>query len=123
MDARREYHVLANEPELAAMLEILRSVTSSLDLRSVTQTIVRYINNVVPSMRCSLVFLDPANKRCFVLASHDDPMINMFELDLGKYPEIRKAIETRAPVLIRDVTTDPIVTGVRDVLSDLGISA
>ena len=120
---RRDEARKLSRNELAALLEILRSVTSSLDLRSVTQTIVRYINDVVPSMRCSLVFLDPSNKRCFVLASHDDPTVNMLELDIGKYPEIRKAIETRAPVLIRDVDTDPIVTGVREILSQLGISS
>lgn len=120
---RRQEARMYSRHELAALLGILRSVTSSLDLRSVTQTIVQHINEVVPSMRCSLVFLDPSNKRCYVLASHDDPTVNMLELDLRKYPEIRKAIETRAPVVIRDVATDPIVAEVRDVLSHLRVSS
>jgi two-component system NtrC family sensor kinase len=120
---RREEAQSMSRRELSALLEILRSVTSSIDVRSVTQTIVRYIDDVVPSMRCSLIFLEPANKRCFVMASHDDPSIDMLEIDLEKYPEIRKAIETRAPVLIRDVGTDPIVSDVSQLLLGLGVTS
>jgi two-component system NtrC family sensor kinase len=40
----------------------------------------------------------------------------MLEVDLDKYPEIRRALETREPVVVEDVAGDPVVASVRDVL-------
>ena len=70
-------------------------------------------------MRCSMLLINEDKTRCYVMASHDDPSIDMFEIDLKKYPEIRCAIETRDRVLIRDVSLDPMMADVRHVLEDL----
>jgi two-component system NtrC family sensor kinase len=42
------------------------------------------------------------------------------EVDLGKYPEIRRALATREPVVVEDVANDPLVEPVRSILLDLG---
>lgn len=105
--------------ELTTLVEILDAVTSSLDVNKVAQTIVQKITEVIPAMRCSMLFINEDRTRAFVMASHDDPSIDMLEIDLQKYPEIRCAIETRDPVLIRDVKLDPMMEGVRQVLEQL----
>jgi PAS domain S-box-containing protein len=105
--------------ELHTLLKILEAIASSLDVRHVTNAIVTYINTVVPSVRCSLLLVSDSAKRCHVIASHDDPDVYMLELDLGKYPEVRRAIMTREPVIISDVSQDPVMAEVQSLLSDL----
>jgi len=107
--------------ELSVLLEILDSVTASLDVREVSREIVSNINKVVPSLRCSLLRIDASGSRCQVLASHDNPDLDGLEVDLSLYPEIREAISTREPVLVRDVETDPVMAGVADRVLRCGI--
>jgi len=44
----------------------------------------------------------------------------MLEVDLAKYPEVRRAVETREVVLIQDVQNDPVLAPVRDILLQQG---
>lgn len=105
--------------ELTTLVKILETITSTLDMRQVTQTVVGYINSVVPAVRISLLYIEEDSGRCFVLASHDDPSVDMLELDLGKYPEIRKAMETRDEVVIPDVAREPMMAPVLPLLQQL----
>lgn len=116
---RREQHDDLKHKELSILVDILDAVTSSLDVQRVASTIVAKITEVIPAMRCSMLLINEDKTRCYVMASHDDPDIDMFEIDLKKYPEIRCAIETRDPVLIRDVQQDPMMVDVRQVLEEL----
>jgi PAS domain S-box-containing protein len=45
----------------------------------------------------------------------------MLELDLAKYPEIRRAIETHGSVVIRDVADDPLMRDVSAILAKLDL--
>lgn len=116
---RRDEAAQLGRHELGTLVKILETITSSLDIRQVTQTVVGYINSVVPSVRVSLLYIEEASGRCYVLASHDDPSVDMLELDLDKYPEIRKAIETRDKVVIEDVASEPLMTPVLPMLQEL----
>jgi two-component system NtrC family sensor kinase len=102
--------------ELRVLLEILETLGSSLDLHQVCLTIVSKITSVIPAQRCSMLFVAPEEPRCFVIASHDDPNLKMLEIDLQKYPEVRRAIDTRNPVLVRNAPDDPIMSEVRALL-------
>jgi two-component system NtrC family sensor kinase len=109
--------------ELVTLLEILDAVNSSLDLEQVTRTVVSKIATIIPVTRCSILFVDRPTRRAYVLASHDDPELDMLEIDLGKYPEVRKAIETRSSVLVEDIASDPLLDEVREYLRDLAFSS
>jgi len=102
--------------ELRVLLEVLETISSSLDLHRVCLTIVSKITRVIPALRCSMLFVDPFEEQCFVIASNDDPNLKMLEIDLKKYPEVRRAIETRNPVLVQNAPNDPIMAEVRDLL-------
>lgn len=94
--------------EVRALLDITEAVNGSLDLREVMSLIVQRVGERVGAQRCSIVFVDQAAQRCFVMAANDNPQADMLAVDLAKYPEIRRAIETGAPVFVEDVANDPL---------------
>ncbi len=116
---RKEEAEALERRELAVLLDILSTVTSSLDLRQVTYGIVSKLSSIVPATRCSLLYVDQDGKRGHVLASHEAPSVNMLEIDLNKYPEIRRAIEKRETMVIQDLLHDPVMSEVREVVRSL----
>ncbi len=116
--ARRETH--REHGEVRALLDITEAVNGSLDLREVMSLIVSRVGERVGAQRCSIVFVDQAAQRCFVMAASDNPQADMLAIDLAKYPEIRRAIETGAPVFVEDVANDPLLEPVRELLLTQG---
>ncbi len=112
--ARRE------SQELRTLLEITEAVTSTLDVRRVMVRIVKRVGETVGAERCSILLVDERRKKCYVLAAREDPDVDMLEVDLAKYPELRQAIETREPVVVEDVENDPLVAPVREILLGQG---
>jgi diguanylate cyclase (GGDEF)-like protein len=55
----------------------------------------------------------------YVLVSHDAPEVRDLQIDLGKYPEIREVIRTRAPISLDDVKKHPLMKEVGDLIKDL----
>jgi two-component system NtrC family sensor kinase len=101
-------------------LEITDAVNGSLDLHEVMSLIVHRVGERVGAQRCSIVFVDREAQRCFVMAASDNPQADMLAIDLAKYPEIRRAIETREPVFVEDVASDPLLEPVRELLLKQG---
>ena len=106
--------------EVRSLLDITEAVNGSLDLHEVMSLIVHRVGERVGAQRCSIVFVDPAAQRCFVMAASDNPEADMLAIDLAKYPEIRRAIETREPVFVEDVASDPLLEPVREILLQQG---
>lgn len=104
--------------ELWALLEISDTVTGSLDLPKVMGTIVRRVSELVGAESCSILIAKDENG--LVIASNDAPEVDMLQVDLAKYPELQRAIETREPVVVEDVEHDPLLDPVRDVLLEKG---
>ena len=118
--ADRFLRARAERGELWTLLEITDAVTSTLDLHEVMSTIVRRVGRLVGAESCSIVLADNGLRNCFVLAASERPEVDMLEVDLAKYPELRRAIETREPVVVDDVGNDPLVASVREVLLEKG---
>lgn len=113
-EARRE------RGDLRALLEIAESVTGTLDTRGVLGRIVSRIGELVQAQRCSILIVDDRMSRCYVIAASDNPEATMLEVDLDKYPEVRRALRTREPVVVGDVENDPLVEPVREILLGQG---
>jgi PAS domain S-box-containing protein len=113
-DARRE------SEELRALLEITDAVTGTLDLRQVMRLVVQRVGDLVRAQRCSILLVDEQLRNCFVVAANDNPSVDMLEVDLAKYPEVQRAIDTREPVIVHDVENDPLVAPVREQLLKMG---
>ncbi|MDX1387936.1 MAG: histidine kinase dimerization/phospho-acceptor domain-containing protein, partial [Acidobacteriota bacterium] len=106
--------------ELRALLEITDAVTGTLDVHKVMHAIVDRVGEEVNADRCSILLVDEMVHTCYVLAASDNPEADRLEIDLRKYPEIRRAVETREPVVIEDVDHDPLVEPVRDFIVERG---
>lgn len=99
----------------SVLLDIASSVTSTLDtqtiLRQVVERVARSLDDV---FRCSIVYIQNNSSCGHVVASSDDPELCSLEIDLEKYPEIKQAIATRKPVVVEDVSSDPLLDVVRN---------
>ena len=106
--------------ELKTFHEITAATTSTLELREVFYLIVQRIAHLVGARRCSVLTVDSKTGTCSVLASSDDPGITGLVLDLNKYPEVQKAIDTHETVVINDVACEPLMQSMKATLDKLG---
>jgi two-component system cell cycle response regulator len=96
--------------DLEALIDISRLVASTLEAEEVLKLLVRKVEGVLRADRCSVIFIKEGDTRVgYVMASHDDPEISRLEIDLNKYPEVQRAMETGNTVVIRDALKDPLV--------------
>jgi two-component system, cell cycle response regulator len=109
-----EARVATDEARVRAeMIDILHEITDSLKPDEIYQILTRRVARVLGVTRCSMVLASPGSALGLVVASHDNPMVRNLEIDLVKYPEVRRALETGRPVLVRDIHTDPLYEEVR----------
>jgi PAS domain S-box-containing protein len=80
------------------------------------------VGEAVGLERCSVLLVESSDGRSLVLASSDSPDVDRLEIDLSRYPEVRRAIERREPVLIQDVQNHPLMDDVRHFISDAGFN-
>ena len=119
----RQRQTEKEKEELQAFLEITTATNSTLDLHQVLFQVAQRVAGLVNALRCSILRVDEAQGSCRVLASSDDPGVCDLVLDLRKYPEVRRAIETRRPVVIDDVATDHLMESVREQIRRLGFES
>jgi two-component system NtrC family sensor kinase len=106
--------------ELKTFHEITAATTSTLELREVFYLIVQRIAQLVGARRCSVLTVDAKTGTCSVLASSDNPGVCGLVIDLDKYPEVRRAIDTRETVVINDIAAEPLMQPMKDTLDKLG---
>ncbi len=106
--AEVQRHVARDKSDLSSVLEILKAISSRRRSHDVLYVFVEQIARVVDTQRCSVVRVWGGDDKCHVLASHEDESINDLVIDIDKYPELRRALETREKVVIRDSRRDPL---------------
>ncbi|HET6515894.1 MAG TPA: sensor domain-containing diguanylate cyclase [Thermodesulfovibrionales bacterium] len=107
--------------DLQTIIELTYLVSSTFNPQEILYLIVKKISEVIPVTRCSIVRIEGDKRYAHVASTFEDPALKNIKLDLTKYPEIRKALSSREPVVVKDVNTDPLMERVKDVLSPLGI--
>ena len=95
------------------MVDILQEVTASLKPEEIYHILVRRVARGLKISKCSLIFATPGEEEATVVASYENPMLRDLRIDLGRYPEIRRALDTRQTVLVTDVATDPLYAEAR----------
>lgn len=115
--------VKEEEEEKSVLLNVSKSLASTMHPYDTLYTIVSKIAEIIEVKRCSIIYVDPAKKKGTVMASHDSRDIKHLEIDLEKYPEIQKIMETGEPVIVNDVYTDPILFSVREVLNLIDVKS
>jgi diguanylate cyclase (GGDEF)-like protein len=121
---RAEFEAMKREIwELGISVEISQLVSTILDPKELLYRIVKKISDVMSVNRSSIIRVDWLRKSAFVVASHEDPNIAGLRLNLKKYPEILAALSSREAVLISDISSDPLMKKVRDLILPLGIKS
>jgi GAF domain-containing protein len=91
---------------LAAIVDILQEVSSSLHFVDVLQTIARKLGESFGLDRCS-IFLSGDRDEVRLVASYEDPTIRNLLVGLNRYPELKRAFESGETVFIPDAANDP----------------
>lgn len=115
--------VKTGEEEKTALLDVSQSLASTMNPHDTLYTIVSKIAEVIEVKRCSIIYVDPSSKQAYVMASHDSKEVKHLKVDIEKYPEIQRVVETGKSVVINDVYTDPILFSVREILSLIDVKS
>jgi two-component system cell cycle response regulator len=117
------FRELFNEKrDLEAIIELSFLVTSTLDPKEVLYFVVKKLSEMIEVTRCSIISIGFGEKRyANVVSSFESPEIRNIKLDLRKYPEIRKALKTKKPIIIEDAINNPIMKSVKKMIEPLGI--
>jgi GAF domain-containing protein len=108
---------------LVAVVEMLDAITGSFEVPDIVQSVVHKLGEMYGLDRCSVFLAERGNRTARLMATYEDPSLSNHLVDLERYPEIRQALETNSPVIIADVGSDTLVSGVRGALVDRGIRA
>lgn len=114
-------HLRKEAANLQAINELTYLTSSTLDPQEILYLTVKKISEVIPVNRCSIIRVDARKRYAYVAATYEDPKLRNIKLDLKKYPEIRKGLMSKEPIVINDINTDPVMEEVRDIISPLGI--
>lgn len=107
--------------DLQTLIDLINLISSTLDPQEILYLIVKKISEIIPVNRCSIIRIDTKARFGYVVSTVEDPNLRNIKLDLKKYPEIKKALISKMPVVISNVKSDPIMKSVRDIIVPLGI--
>ncbi|NOZ25502.1 MAG: sensor domain-containing diguanylate cyclase [Nitrospirae bacterium] len=112
----------AEKRDLEAIVELTYLISSTLDPREVLYFVVKKLSEMIEVSRCSVISIGFGEKRyAHVVSSFEDPGVSDIRLDLRKYPEIKKALTSKRPIVIQDAMEDPVMKSVRAAIEPLGI--
>ncbi len=106
------------------LLDIAQAATSSLELDQILRIAVEKVSRVITTDRCSIVLVEgSATRLARVVASQEEAGPMPLQVDLARYPELRRALETREPVYVEDAGADPLMQEVRSKIEPLGVKS
>ena len=117
-----DFYAALERGDLQMLLELYDTVFALRNPMKILQMIVDRLAELLNVERCSIVSVS-SNGELIVKASshlHENPEIR---LELDRFPEIRKALETRSAVVIDDVGNDPLMQSVQPSLSSLNFKS
>jgi PAS domain S-box-containing protein len=107
--------------DASLLLELSQTLASSLDMQLILHTVSRLIAEVIALERCSIILLDPNDDDAIMVAASEDRAVRDLRIRLTNYPEVKRCVETGAPVLIADVECDPLLQSVSNTLLERGV--
>jgi len=102
---------------LLAVVEILQEIAGSLHFVDVVQAVTRRLGEAFGLDRCSIFLAERGGETVRLVASYEDPSIRNYVVDLARYPELRRALETGQIVFIPEVVGDPGLRHAQDALA------
>ena len=87
------------------VLELTRALSSNLELREILYLVVRRLADAIRVDRASIVLGGDDPSTAFVIAASDDEELRDLPIELDKYPEIRRVLDSGEPFVIENSTT------------------
>jgi len=108
--------------DLLMLLELSESIAVLRNPLKILRLIVEKMADVIDVARCSIVSLG-SHGELIVRASSDLRKNTEIRLEIERYPEITRALETRRAVVVNDIKSDPLMEPVRQYVSDLAFNS
>src|SRR2546430_12203731 len=102
---------------LLAVIEILEEISGTLHFVDILQAIPRKLGETFGLDRCSIFLAERGRPSARLVASYEDPSIRNYVVDLERYPELRRALQSGETVFIPEATDDPTLKHVRGALA------
>jgi len=102
---------------LITVIDILQEISGTLHFVDILQTIARRLGETFGLDRSSIFLADRGGRTVRLVASYEDPSIRNLIVDLARYPEIQRAMETGETVFIADATADQSLQHVKGALA------
>jgi DNA-binding response OmpR family regulator len=106
------YYAELEHRDLLLLFELSEAMTALRNPMKILRLIVEKMSGVIDISRCSIVSVSGTGD-LIVKASSDSMGDVEISLDQRKYPEITKAIETKKPVVVNDIKSDPLMKSVQ----------
>ncbi len=103
---------------LESLLSIIKSVLSSLNIADIRNVIVTKLAEAIQTKDCSVLLLKKDYDECFVLDSARGLPNSELRVDLNNYPELKKVLDTKEPLAIRNILEHPLMSEVKDSIKD-----
>ncbi len=108
---------------LLAVVDILQDISGTLHFVDILQVIARKLGETFGLDRCSIFLIQHGTAKARLVASYEDPSIRNYLVDLDRYPELKRALESGETVYIPDATSDPNLKHIKGVLRNRRVQA
>ncbi|MGH7591174.1 MAG: GAF domain-containing protein [Gemmatimonadales bacterium] len=108
----------AERRQLLTVVEILEEIGGAAQFTDIVQAVARRLGEALGLDRCSIFLAEKGGRSARLVASFEDPSIRNYMVDLDRYPELRRALETGQTVVIADAASDPGLQSVQKALKD-----
>jgi diguanylate cyclase (GGDEF)-like protein len=104
---------------IESILAITTAVSSTLEISDIFAIIVNRVAEAMDAIDCSIVLMEKDGEGASVLESFKELPTDNLQLDIEKYPEIKRVLETRAPLCIVDIAKHPLMQDVKSSIKEL----
>ena len=115
--ANRILELERERERLITVIDILQEISGTLHFVDILQTIARRLGETFGLDRSSIFLADRGARTVRLVASYEDPSIRNLVVDLARYPEIQRAMDTGETVFIADATADQSLQHVKGQLA------
>ena len=118
----KDYYVDLEQNDLILLLELAENISAIRNPMTILHMIVDKMAGMTGNARCSIVSINNEGV-LFVKASSDLEIHEDIKLELCKYPEISKALNSKQSVIINDIKNDPLMAPVRTQIEGLNFNS
>ena len=114
----KDFYSDLEHKDLRFLLEITENISAIRNPMTILRIIVDKMAEIIDVARCSIVSINNKGE-IIVKASNDLDCQEELKLDLAKYPEIQKSLDSKQAVIVNDIKHDPLMVTVREQTKNL----